>query len=86
MVQVLLIGGNRDGEIEEREFQRDGVIVDYTPTIVSSRSPHTEVRSAPRYIMDSMRIDGEYYAFASCKSIEGSEIERLIKASKLKPM
>lgn len=41
MVQVLLIGGNRDGEIEEREFQRDGVIVDYTPTIVSSR-PRTQ--------------------------------------------
>ncbi len=31
MVQVLLIGGDHDGKIEEHEYKRDGVIIHYNP-------------------------------------------------------
>lgn len=44
------------------------------------------MRSPYRYTMDAMIIDGQYYAYASCKSIDVSEIEPLIKTSYLKPM
>ncbi|HBR2180172.1 TPA: hypothetical protein L9N08_004163 [Klebsiella pneumoniae] len=86
MVQVLLIGGDHDGKIEEHEYKRDGVIIHYNPIVLSSHSPEREMRSPYRYTMDAMIIDGQYYAYASCKSIDVSEIEPLIKTSYLKPM
>jgi len=92
MTQILLIGGKRDGTIEEGKFVQDGPLRFFNTKIVSSRIGSSDAPVDPIepsidiYHMDAIRIEGRLYAYATCRSIQGYEIVEMIKNSGLKPI
>lgn len=95
MVQILHFGGSKNNQIIEDDFHQDKPLRYYNVEVTSNarmlsgngNPPETPTfASVETYYMDTVRIDGKIYAYATCKSIQGLEVIEQVKISGLEPM
>ena len=85
IMQVLLLGGPRDGDI--LSFEKGVNFTNYFDTTVNSTvSSNKKASFTGTYTKKEITIDSKEYAYATCEDFDLSVIESRIKESNLQPV